>query len=58
MLLITVYSNTGVEGIPKQESAQKADPGDECSPDTPAGTWTRDLSVTSLSNSLKSVPVI
>ena len=39
--------NTGVERIPKLESAQKVDPGEENSPAAPTGIWTRDLSVTS-----------
>ena len=39
--------NTGVERIPKQESVQKVDPGEEYSPAAPAGTRTRDLSITS-----------
>ena len=43
LLRATNYGNTGVEWIPKWESAQKADPGDEYS----AGTWTRDLSIIS-----------
>ena len=37
----------GVERIPKLESAQKVDPGEENSPTAPTGIWTRDLSVTS-----------
>ena len=36
----------GVEQIPKYESAQKVDPGEENSPAAPAGIRTRDLSVT------------
>ena len=40
-------SNTGVERIPKLESAQKVNPGEETSPTAPTGIWTRDLSVTS-----------
>ena len=39
--------NTGVERIPKLESAQKVDPGEENSPAASTGIWTRDLSVTS-----------
>ena len=39
--------NTEVKRIPKQESAQKVDPGEENSLTTPAGTWTNDLLVTS-----------
>ena len=39
--------NTGLERIPKLESAQKVDPGEENSPAAPAGMWTQDLSVTS-----------
>ena len=39
--------NTGVERIPKLESAQKVDPGEENSPAVPAGIRTRDLSITS-----------
>ena len=39
--------NTGVERIPKLESAQKVDPGEENSPAAPTGIWTRDLSVSS-----------
>ena len=35
--------NTGVERIPKQESAQKVDPGEENSPAAPAGIRTRNL---------------
>ena len=38
----------GVERIPKYESAQKVNPGEENSPTTPAGIQTRDLSITSL----------
>ena len=46
--LFTCYcGNTGVERIPKYESAQKVDPGEENSPAAPAGTRTRDLSITS-----------
>ena len=37
----------GVEWIPKEESAQKVDPGEENSPTAPAGIRTRDLSITS-----------
>ena len=37
----------GVEWIPKSESAQKVDPGEENSPAVPAGIRTRDLSITS-----------
>ena len=36
-----------VERIPKSESAQKVDPGEENSPAAPAGIRTRDLSITS-----------
>ena len=36
-----------MERIPKQESAQKVDPGEENSPAVPAGIRTRDLSITS-----------
>ena len=32
------YSNTGVEQIPKQDSTQKVDPGEENSPAVPART--------------------
>ena len=39
--------NTGLERIPKWESAQKVDPGEENSPAVPAGIRTRDLSITS-----------
>ena len=39
--------NTGVERIPKEESAQKVDPGEENSPSAPAGIRTRDLSIKS-----------
>ena len=39
--------DTGVERIPKQESAQKVDLGEENSPAAPAGIRTRDLSITS-----------
>ena len=35
--------NTGVERIPKSESAQKVDPGEENSPAAPAGIRTLDL---------------
>ena len=38
----------GVEQIPKQVSAQKADFGEENSPNAPAKTWTQDLSIMSL----------
>jgi len=38
--------NMGVEWILKSESAQKADPGEENSPATPAGSWTLDLLIT------------
>ena len=41
------YGNTVVERIPKKESAQKVDPGEENSPAPSAGTRTRDLSTTS-----------
>ena len=37
----------GVEWIPKQESAQKVDPGEENAPAAPAGIRTHDLSITS-----------
>ena len=37
----------GVEWIPKEESAQIVDPGEENSPAAPAGIRTRDLSVMS-----------
>ena len=39
--------NTGVERTPKWESAQKVEPAEENSPAGPAGTRTRDLSITS-----------
>ena len=38
--------NTGVERIPKLETAQKVDPGEENYPGAPAGTRTWDLSIT------------
>ena len=38
---------TGVERIPKWESAQKAEPGEKKSPAASAGTRTRDPSITS-----------
>ena len=38
----------GVEQIPKQESAQKVDPGEENFPAAPAGIQTHDLSIMSL----------
>ena len=41
--------NTGVERIPKKESAQKVDSGEENSPVIPAGTRTRNLSITNSS---------
>ena len=37
-----------MERIPKYESAQKVDPGEEDSPAVPAGTRTLDLSISSL----------
>ena len=37
-------NNTEVERIPKLESAQKVDPGEENSPAAPAGVSTRDVS--------------
>ena len=40
-------SNTEVERIPKSESAQKVDPREENYPAAPAGTRTRDESITS-----------
>ena len=40
-------SNTGVEWIPKYESAQKIDPEEDNSPTAPAGIQTHDLSVMS-----------
>ena len=40
------FGNTGVERIPKKESAQKVDLGEENSPATPAWIRTRDLSIT------------
>ena len=46
-LLRATAGNTGVERIPKLESAQKVDPGEENSPAAPAGIRTRDLSITS-----------
>ena len=47
-IFFTCYcGNTGVERMPKQESAQKADPGEEHSPAAPARTRTHDLSITS-----------
>ena len=39
--------NTGVERIPKLESAQKVNSGEENYPAAPAGIWTHDLSVMS-----------
>ena len=41
--------NMGVEWIPKYESAQKVDPGEENSPDAPAENQTYSLSVMDLS---------
>ena len=38
--------NTGVERIPRWESAQKVDPGEENSPAGASGPWTRDLLIT------------
>ena len=47
--IIWIYcGNTGMERIPKQESAQEVDPGEENSPAAAAGTRTRDLSIMSL----------
>ena len=46
-LLRATAVTRGVERIPKEESAQKADPGEENSPAVPAGIRTRDLSITS-----------
>ena len=40
-------SNTGVEQIPKWESAQKVNPGKENSPTAPAGTQTHNLLIKS-----------
>ena len=42
--------------MPKQESAQKADPGQEFFFAAPAGTRTRDLSITSPSLSHRATP--
>ena len=39
--------NTGVERIPKLESAQKIDPGEEIYPAAPAGTLTHYFFITS-----------
>ena len=39
--------NTGVERIPKYESALKVDPGEESFPSAPTETRARDLSTTS-----------
>ena len=39
------YGKTGLEWIPKSESAQEVDPGEENSPACPAGNSTRDLSI-------------
>ena len=47
---------TGVEPIPKWESAQKVDPGEENSPAASAGTLTRNLSITSPALKLLSYP--
>ena len=46
-LLHATAVTRGVERIPKLESAQKVDPGEENSPAAPAGIRTRDLSITS-----------
>ena len=46
-LLRATAVTRGVEWIPKKESAQKVDTGEENSPAAPAGTRTRDLSTTS-----------
>ena len=46
-LLRATAVTQGVERIPKYESAQKVDPGEENSPAAPAGIRTRDLSITS-----------
>ena len=49
LFIIWIYcGNAGMERIPKQESAQEVDPGEENYPAAAAGTRTRDLSVTSL----------
>ena len=46
-LLCATVVTLGVERIPKWESAQKVDPGEENSPATPAGIQTCDLSIMS-----------
>ena len=46
-LLRATAVTRGFERIPKLESAQKVELGEENSPAAPAGIWTRDLSVTS-----------
>ena len=46
-LLRATTVTRGVKQVPKWESAQKADTGVEHSPAAPAGTRTRDLSITS-----------
>ena len=47
-VLLEYCSNMGVEQIPKSESAQKVDPGEENSLAAPAGIRTRDFSIMSL----------
>ena len=45
-----------VEQIPKSESAQKVDPGDEHSPATPAGTQNGNISITSQHSNHWAIP--
>ena len=47
LLRATAVTRGWVERLPKWESAQKVDPGEENSPAAPAGTRTRDFSITS-----------
>ena len=47
-LRATAVTEREVERKPRSELAQKFDPGEENTPAPPAGTRTRDLSITSL----------
>ena len=46
-VLLSVVARGVERGLPKSESAQKVDPGEENSPAAPAGIRTRDFSITS-----------
>ena len=55
-IFYVLLRNTGVESIPKWESAQKVDPGEENVPAAPAVTRTRDLSIATESGDLTTEP--